>query len=147
MASLPLTGAANCSFAEPAPARVNEALADPTNAMSGVACVRSQLLRLNRCSKEFSGTTSRRALATAGQRSPRGIWSKPMSAIYVYAREFERCVDLLTRKLEETAARAGVPDSECTDLEATLVALPPMRRLTGASVTLKGSWRQTAGVI
>jgi hypothetical protein len=28
--SLPLTGAANCSFAEPAPARVNEALAEPT---------------------------------------------------------------------------------------------------------------------
>ena len=34
VASLPLTGAANCSFAEPAPARVNEALAEPTNATS-----------------------------------------------------------------------------------------------------------------
>jgi len=33
-ASLPLTGAANCSFAEPAPARANEALAEPTNATS-----------------------------------------------------------------------------------------------------------------
>ena len=51
-----------------------------------------------------------------------------MSAIYVYPREFERCVDLLTRKLEEAATRAGVPDSECTDLEATLVALPPVAR-------------------
>src|SRR5215207_9177570 len=34
VASLPLTGAANCSFAESAPARVNEALAEPTNATS-----------------------------------------------------------------------------------------------------------------
>jgi hypothetical protein len=34
VANLPLTGAANCSFAEPAPARVNEALAEPTNATS-----------------------------------------------------------------------------------------------------------------
>jgi hypothetical protein len=34
VASLLLTGAANCSFAEPAPARVNEALAEPTNATS-----------------------------------------------------------------------------------------------------------------
>ena len=34
VASLPLTGAANCSFAEPAPARVNEALPEPTNATS-----------------------------------------------------------------------------------------------------------------
>jgi hypothetical protein len=34
VASLPLTGAANCSFAESAPARVNEKLAEPTDATS-----------------------------------------------------------------------------------------------------------------
>ena len=34
VASLLLTGAANCSFAEPAPAKVNEALAEPINATS-----------------------------------------------------------------------------------------------------------------
>src|SRR5215218_2706929 len=66
-----------------------------------------------------------------------------MSAIYVYPREFERCVDLLTRKLEETAARAGVPDSECTDLEATLVALPPVAR-SRAEALLNGIQLQAA---
>ena len=66
-----------------------------------------------------------------------------MSAIYVYPREFERCVDLLTRKLEEAATRAGVPDSECTDLEATLVALPPVAR-SRAEALLNGIQLQAA---
>ena len=66
-----------------------------------------------------------------------------MSAICVYPREFERCVDLLTRKLEKTAAWAGVPDSECTDLEATLVALPPVAR-SRAEALLNGIELQAA---
>jgi hypothetical protein len=65
-----------------------------------------------------------------------------MSAIYVYPREFERCVDLLARKLEETAAWAGVPDCECTDLEAT-VALPPVAR-SRAEALLNGIQLQAA---
>src|SRR3954451_5573457 len=35
---------------------------------------------------------------------------------------------VLARKLEEIATRAGVPDAECTDLEATLALLPPVCR-------------------
>jgi hypothetical protein len=38
------------------------------------------------------------------------------------------CLELLTRRLSETAARAGVPDAECTDPEAILAALPPVSR-------------------
>jgi hypothetical protein len=38
------------------------------------------------------------------------------------------CLELLNRRLFETAARAGVHDSECTDLEAILAALPPVSR-------------------
>ena len=52
-----------------------------------------------------------------------------MPSVYVHPREFTRCVELLARKLEEIAAtRAGVPDAECTDFEATLALLPPVCR-------------------
>jgi hypothetical protein len=60
-----------------------------------------------------------------------------MSSVYVYPPEFERCVELLTRKLEEIAARAGVPDAECETLESTLAALPPFSR-DRAAVILEG---------
>jgi hypothetical protein len=40
------------------------------------------------------------------------------------------------------AARAGVPDEECADLEATLAALPPFSR-DRASVMLQGVRAQT----
>jgi hypothetical protein len=42
--------------------------------------------------------------------------------------EFKRCVGVLSRKLDEVALRAGVPDSEWTDLESTLASLPPFSR-------------------
>jgi hypothetical protein len=42
--------------------------------------------------------------------------------------EFRRNVELLARKLDNIAAGAGVPESECTDLESTLAALPPFAR-------------------
>jgi hypothetical protein len=51
-----------------------------------------------------------------------------VSDVHVYPREFEWCLELLTRRLSETAARAGVPDAECTNLEAILAALPPFSR-------------------
>ena len=51
-----------------------------------------------------------------------------MPSVYVHPREFTRCVELLARKLEEIATRAGVPDAECIDLEATLALLPPVCR-------------------
>jgi len=46
----------------------------------------------------------------------------------VYPREFAHCLELLTRKLEQTATRWGIPDAECKDLEVTLAALPPVAR-------------------
>src|SRR3954453_19843517 len=66
-----------------------------------------------------------------------------MASVYVYPREFARCLELLTRKLEQTATRAGIPDSECTDLEATLVALPPVAR-SRAEALLNGIQLQAA---
>ena len=57
--------------------------------------------------------------------------------LYVYPDEFGRCVDLLTRKLEELAVKAGVADGECIDLEATLAALPPFSR-DRAAILLEG---------
>jgi hypothetical protein len=51
-----------------------------------------------------------------------------MPSLYVYPQEFERCVAVLSRKLEEVAVRAGVPDSECTDLERILAVLPAIAR-------------------
>jgi hypothetical protein len=60
-----------------------------------------------------------------------------MSGIYVYPQDFDRCVELLTRKLEEIATRAGVPDTECETLESTLAALPPFSR-DRAAVVLEG---------
>jgi hypothetical protein len=33
-----------------------------------------------------------------------------MPSVYVYPEEFDRCVEILTRKLEEIATRAGLPD-------------------------------------
>jgi hypothetical protein len=52
-----------------------------------------------------------------------------VSDVHVYPREFVWCLELLTRRLSEAAAGAGVHDSECTDLEAILAALPPVSRL------------------
>jgi hypothetical protein len=43
-------------------------------------------------------------------------------------REFSRCLEFLRLKIEEAAARVDVPDSEMTDLDATLAALPPAGR-------------------
>lgn len=60
-----------------------------------------------------------------------------MSSVYVYPREFDQCVSLLTRKLEEIAIKAGVPDRECTDLESILAEFPPMCR-PRAEVMLQG---------
>jgi hypothetical protein len=57
--------------------------------------------------------------------------------LYVHPREFDRCVEVLTRKLEQTAARAGVADGERADLETTLAALPPFSR-GRAAVLLEG---------
>jgi hypothetical protein len=65
VANLPLTGAANCSFAEPAPARVNEALAtqltrpDPGSQPAGAHEPHARILR------------ERLALANASPRPPR----------------------------------------------------------------------------
>lgn len=60
-----------------------------------------------------------------------------MSSAYVYPREFDRCVELLTRKIEEIAKRAGVHESEFGDLESVLAALPPVLR-ERAAVLLEG---------
>jgi hypothetical protein len=51
--------------------------------------------------------------------------------------EFRRCVDVLTRKLDDMAEKAGVPDAECAHLEATLAALPSFSR-DRAAVMLQG---------
>lgn len=60
-----------------------------------------------------------------------------MSGVYVDPREFERCVELLTRKIQEIAVRAGVPEGECPDLEGTLAALPGVSR-DRAAIVLEG---------
>jgi hypothetical protein len=51
--------------------------------------------------------------------------------------EFRRCVDVLNRKLDDIAAKAGVPETECADLEMTLAALPPFSR-DRAALMLQG---------
>jgi hypothetical protein len=63
-------------------------------------------------------------------------------AVYVYPEQFERCVALLTQRLQTMAARAGVADEDCADLQATLAALPPFSR-DRASVMLQGVRAQT----
>ena len=63
-------------------------------------------------------------------------------AAYVYPEQFERCVALLTERLQGMAARAGVPDQDCADLQGTLAALPPFSR-DRASVMLQGVRAQT----
>ena len=42
--------------------------------------------------------------------------------------EFERCVSFLCMKIETIAMRSGGADAECTDLEGTLAAMPPLVR-------------------
>ena len=42
--------------------------------------------------------------------------------------EFDRCVTQLCFKIESIAARAGVSEADCTDLEGTLAAMPPLVR-------------------
>ena len=63
-------------------------------------------------------------------------------AIYLYPEQFERCVALLTQRLQTMAARAGVADEDCADLQTTLEALPPFSR-DRASVMLQGVRAQT----
>lgn len=60
-----------------------------------------------------------------------------MSSIYIYPREFHRCVELLTHKLAEIATRAGVREDECQTLESILAVLPPASRQR-AAVVLNG---------
>src|SRR5688500_16625106 len=50
---------------------------------------------------------------------------------------FQRCVTQLLIRLQDIAVRAGVPEHECSDLEATLAVLPPCAR-ERASVLLEG---------
>jgi hypothetical protein len=60
-----------------------------------------------------------------------------MPSVYVYPEEFDRRVEILTRKLEEIATRAGLPESELETLESTLAALPPFSR-DRAAIMLEG---------
>lgn len=60
-----------------------------------------------------------------------------MSPLYIYPRDFHRCVELLTHKLAEIAARSGAREEECQSLESILAVLPPMSRQR-ASVVLNG---------
>ena len=39
--------------------------------------------------------------------------------------EFQRCVAVVTHKVEALAVRSGVLEAGCLDLESTLSALPP----------------------
>jgi hypothetical protein len=63
-------------------------------------------------------------------------------AVYVYPEQFERCVALLTQRLQTMASRGGVADEDCADLQSTLAALPPFSR-DRASVMLQGVRAQT----
>jgi hypothetical protein len=56
--------------------------------------------------------------------------------------DFKRCLAYIERKLERIAARAGVPDDLCADLECTLMALPPFAR-DRAKIMLEGVYVQT----
>lgn len=60
-----------------------------------------------------------------------------MSPIYIYPRDFHRCVELLTHKLAEIAMRSGAREEECQSLESILTVLPPTSRQR-ASVVLNG---------
>ena len=42
--------------------------------------------------------------------------------------EFDRCVSHLCCRIETLAERAGVSEADCTDLEGTLAAMPPLVR-------------------
>ena len=42
--------------------------------------------------------------------------------------EFQRCVSFLCLKIETVAIRSEMPDADCTDLEGTLAAMPPLVR-------------------
>ena len=42
--------------------------------------------------------------------------------------DFQRCVSHLCVRIETVAARAGVSEADCTDLEGTLAAMPPLVR-------------------
>jgi hypothetical protein len=42
--------------------------------------------------------------------------------------EFDRCVTFLCMKIETLAIRSEMPDTDCTDLEGTLAAMPPLVR-------------------
>lgn len=42
--------------------------------------------------------------------------------------EFERCVGFLCMKIETVAMRSGVSDADCSDIEGTLAAMPPLVR-------------------
>ena len=63
-------------------------------------------------------------------------------AVYVYPEQFERCVALLTQRLQTMASRGGVADEDCADLQSTLAALPPLSR-DRTSVMLQGVRAQT----
>lgn len=65
------------------------------------------------------------------------------SSFYVHPSEFERCVALLTDKLQEISLRAGVAEEDCGHLEAMLAALPPIWRKR-ATVVLDGIQMQAA---
>lgn len=56
--------------------------------------------------------------------------------------EFERCVTFLCVKIEGVALRAGASDADCTDLEGTLTAMPPLLR-DRARLMLRGIEIQT----
>src|SRR3954447_1557211 len=43
-------------------------------------------------------------------------------------RAFSRCIEMLCRKLEGVATRAGIPEDECCGLEGILASLPPIAR-------------------
>jgi hypothetical protein len=56
--------------------------------------------------------------------------------------EFDRCVSHLCFKVEAMALREGVSDADCTDLEGTLAAMPPLLR-ERAELMLNGIQIQT----
>jgi hypothetical protein len=51
--------------------------------------------------------------------------------------EFQRCVALLSRKMEDLAVCAGLPEEKRLDLEGILAALPPISR-SRACIILDG---------
>ena len=51
-----------------------------------------------------------------------------MSRVSVYPRDFDRCVELITRKIEQIAMKFGASDDDCADLQCSLEALSPFAR-------------------